>query len=115
MSSTPKQIAMRWVLLAFFVLVSTTTAFCVLGYRDHRRRQENQNMYVCSHNLKRIYNAKLMWAAKNKRPDEDTPRESDLFGPSHELTEKPVCPGGGLYTIGKVGEEPKCSIAAHNF
>jgi len=26
----------------------------------------------------------------------------------------PVCPGGGTYTIGPVGELPQCSIPGHN-
>jgi hypothetical protein len=25
----------------------------------------------------------------------------------------PKCPGGGKYTLGKVGENPTCSIAGH--
>src|SRR6185436_19110221 len=105
---------MRWVLLAFFVLVVMVAGFCVVGYLDHRQRQEDRKRHACVVHLKQIEIVKLVWASKHHRSDQDVPKDSDLFGPASELKEKPVCPSGGVYMIGTVGEKPKCSIARHN-
>jgi hypothetical protein len=42
----------------------------------------------------------------------DTPTEADLEPYFRHGMLK--CPEGGTYTIGKVGDLPQCSIAAHN-
>jgi hypothetical protein len=36
-----------------------------------------------------------------------------LFEPDHNLKQKPICPMGGIYTLGKVSAKPQCSIARH--
>jgi len=43
----------------------------------------------------------------------EIPRDADLFGPQAYIRAKPQCPEGGEYTIGKVGEHPRCSNPWH--
>lgn len=69
----------------------------------------------CINNLRLIDSAKQQWALENKKQTTDTPTMEDLKpylgrGPNGEL---PVCPSGGSYTVGTVGEPPKCSIPGH--
>ena len=73
--------------------------------------QEN----ACINNLRQIDAAKQQWALENNKKPADIPSQSDLL-PYLSRGVKgswPVCPQGGQYTIGSVGEEPACSIPGH--
>ena len=49
-----------------------------------------------------------------KKPStNDLPRDSDLFGLEQYIEPKPKCPTGGTYTIGTLGELPRCPIPTH--
>jgi len=67
----------------------------------------------CIANLKQIEAAKATWALELKKLPADIPTDSDLFGMTNYIREKAICPQGGTYTLGKVGEKPKCSVMAH--
>lgn len=71
-------------------------------------QQRNQ----CIANLRLIYAAKQAWALEKNKTDADTPTEEDLL-PYIKGGVFPVCPSGGTYTIGSVGQVPTCSIAGH--
>ncbi len=65
---------------------------------------------VCANQLKILANAKKLWAEQNRKSADDTPAMSDV---TPFIRGSTACPGGGTYTIGKVGEPPTCSIAEH--
>jgi hypothetical protein len=72
---------------------------------------------VCVRHLQFIQGAKIRWMNENHKTLNDTPTWDDikegLSGYAEQYGWKdgiPVCPRGGTYTIGKVGEYPKCSI-----
>jgi hypothetical protein len=67
----------------------------------------------CIAKLKNIHGAKQTWALEQKKTTEDVPTDADLFGPNAYMREKPQCPQGGHYTLGRVGEYPRCSISGH--
>ena len=72
------------------------------------------NANACISNLRRIELAKDMWALDNHKTRTDTSKMEDLrpyigAGPNGEL----VCPDGGVYTFGKIGEKPTCSVPGH--
>lgn len=71
-------------------------------------QQRNQ----CIANLRLIYAAKQVWALEKNKTDADTPTEQDLL-PYIKGGVFPVCPAGGTYTIGTVGQSPTCSIPGH--
>jgi hypothetical protein len=64
-------------------------------------------------NLKVIEGGKAVWQVMNHTDTNATPTEVDLFGMANVIREKPICPFGGAYTIGSVGEKPRCSIPGH--
>jgi hypothetical protein len=71
---------------------------------------------TCIYNLRRIDSAKQQWALVLGRQAEDSPAWADLK--PYRARDKngefpPKCPSGGSYTIGKVGEKPKCNIPGH--
>ena len=67
---------------------------------------------ACINNLRQIDGAKNEWALEKGKKNGDPVTEADIktYIQGGKL---PVCPGGGKYTIGKVGELPTCSIAGH--
>ena len=65
---------------------------------------------ACVNNLRQLEGAKQQWALENHK-DEDTnaaPAWQDL---QPYLNHKLTCPDGGTYVLGRVGEQPKCSLA----
>jgi hypothetical protein len=77
------------------------------------RTTSQQN--ACINNLRLIDAAKQQWALENKKQSTDKPAVSDIqrFLGRGAQGEMPVCPAGGVYTIGAVGELPTCSIPGH--
>jgi len=74
-------------------------------------RQRN----ACINNLRQIDAAKNEWALAKRKPT-GTPVTEDDIKPYLKLDANgklPKCPAGGIYTIGKAGEKPTCSIPGH--
>jgi chromosome segregation ATPase len=77
--------------------------------------QKTQSLNACINNLRLIDAAKQQWALEQRKQSTDTPAATDLQpylgrGPNGEM---PVCPDGGTYTFGTVGEKPTCTVAGH--
>jgi prepilin-type N-terminal cleavage/methylation domain-containing protein len=68
---------------------------------------------ACIENLKQIFGAKETWALEARKDTVDTPNDSDLFGATLYIKEKPSCPASGTYSLETVNTKPKCSIAEH--
>jgi len=84
---------------------ATTTASSI------EARQRN----ACINNLRQIDAAKNEWALEKGKSNGTTVTEADLK-PYIRLDAQgnlPKCPAGGIYTIGKVGENPTCSVPGH--
>jgi hypothetical protein len=70
---------------------------------------------ACIANLKSLQEAKLTWAKVNGKTSADLPTEADLMNtnsPDNVIRHWPICPGGGKYTIGSVGERPTCTLSS---
>ena len=72
------------------------------------RAASQQN--ACINNLRQLDAAKEQWALEQGKKSGDVPTKEDLLP---YLRKWPVCPQGGIYTIGPVGEPPTCSIPGH--
>jgi hypothetical protein len=70
--------------------------------------QKENHKKICFNQLKQIDGLKELWATLDKRADGDTPSESQLG--AYFKDGMPGCPGGGVYTIGAVGNQASCSI-----
>ncbi|MBX7245936.1 MAG: hypothetical protein K1X53_10590 [Candidatus Sumerlaeaceae bacterium] len=64
----------------------------------------------CAENLSKIDGAKEQWALDTSQKFGAEAKWDSLIGDDKYLKRMPVCPDGGVYTIGKVGEPPTCSI-----
>ncbi|HZV35035.1 MAG TPA: prepilin-type cleavage/methylation domain-containing protein [Verrucomicrobiae bacterium] len=69
---------------------------------------------ACVNNLRQIDGAKQTWALENNKSSNDVVTWQQIQpylgrGPEGSI---PVCPQGGRYILGRIGELPKCSIGA---
>jgi general secretion pathway protein G len=67
---------------------------------------------ACINNLRQIDGAKNEWALEKGKAN-GTPVTEDDIKPYLKGNAIPTCPGGGKYTLGKVGDLPTCSIEGH--
>ena len=67
----------------------------------------------CIGNLMQIDGAKQEWALENKKTTNDAPTLNLLITGGY-VRGVVRCPEGGVYTVGRVGELPSCSITQHN-
>ena len=61
----------------------------------------------CIKNLRQLDAAKESWRLENHKTSNDAPGWLDLLP---YLRDKPVCPQGGVYIVGTVGQPPRCSL-----
>lgn len=71
---------------------------------------------ACCNNLRQFDGAIQQWAVENKASSNAVVTWNDIrpyirLSPASEL---PLCPQGGTYTIGRAGDQPRCSIMWHN-
>lgn len=65
-------------------------------------------MDACINNLRHLDGAKQQWELENHRTTNDpAPPVADLRAYVRQTL---ICPQGGTYTVGRVGEPPKCSL-----
>ena len=68
---------------------------------------------ACNNYQLQIVGAKEQWRIDNHKTSNDVPTWADLAGEHRYLPKALVCPAGGVYTLGRLDERPRCSIAAH--
>ena len=91
------------------------TAFFLAGglpYFKHLNTVVAAN--TCIGNLRVIDGAKESWGFDHHITTNDVFTWADLVGKGRYVPHKLVCPDGGTYTIGRLHENPKCSIPGHN-
>jgi competence protein ComGC len=79
------------------------------------RAKDNAQRTSCAANLKSIDGVKATWALEARRNNADVPTDSDLFGPTAYIRDKPQCPAGGTYSLNQVDAKATCSVASHTF
>lgn len=72
----------------------------------------NARRQACGNQLKWIELAKQSWALDEQKLEDATPAVEDLAGYLQD-GKFPKCPDGGRYVIGKVSQNPSCSVAGH--
>ena len=94
--------------LSIVLLVTLFGLFLPAYIRARNTKASN----LCVSNLRMIEAAKSQWALENHKTANDPVSMSDIqpYMGRGELGEIPVCPDGGTYIAGKVGEPPRCSL-----
>jgi general secretion pathway protein G len=97
--------------IALFVLAIIVPNFI----REPVTSQQN----ACINNLRRIDAAKQQWALDNHKTNgavswnDILPYLTELQDDGGRKVGIPHCPSGGTYTLGNIGEPPRCSVEGH--
>ncbi len=100
-------------LVEIMIVVAIIGLLAAVAIPNLVKARKSAARQACITNLKTIQGAKAIWALENKKGDNDTPSDADLFGPDKTIATKPGCPGGGTYSLGTVAENASCSIPDH--
>jgi competence protein ComGC len=95
--------------------VAVVGALAAIAIPNFVKARTTSQQNACINNLRLFDAAKQQWALENRKQSTDTPTMKDLqiyIGQGQD-SKLPVCPAGGEYTIGTVGEKPTCSIPGH--
>lgn len=71
---------------------------------------------ACMTNLRALQGVKADWAKSFGITNLDVAPETtatNQFGWKQHLGNRPQCPAGGRYWLGRLGEPPRCSISGH--
>src|ERR1017187_8860000 len=97
-----------------FIIISSFIGCVALLFMGCHRKTEAIDPVAqkeCISNLRQIFAAEQQWALEHKKSTNDIPTWADLEG--HYILKKPICPSGGTYTLGRIGDYPKCSVSGH--
>jgi hypothetical protein len=101
------------ILLSVVALAGLLAAIAIPNFVHARDTAHVNQMNMCINNLRQIDAAKQQWALENNKKSTDTPTQVDLARYINNNGQFPVCPSGGIYTIGVVSNAPTCSIPEH--
>jgi len=99
-------------LVEIMIVVAIIGLLAAIAIPNFVKARTASQKNACIANLKQVDGAKATWALEQKKTVTDTPQDSDLFGSTQYIRDKPECPGGGAYTLDVVGNKVSCSLAA---
>ena len=100
-------------LVEIMIVVAIIGLLAAIAIPNFVKARQSSQINACIANLKQIEGAKANWAMENRKTNADTPVDADLFGTTAYIRVKPICPGGGTYTLNAVDTTPSCSVAGH--
>jgi hypothetical protein len=93
--------------LVFAVTVVFVAVVAIAVLPAFIRARTTPAMNACVNNLRQLDGAKRQWELENRKTTNDVPTLEDL---RPYLLRTLVCPQGGIYRPGRVGELPRCSV-----
>src|SRR5258706_525431 len=95
-------------LVEIMIVVAIIALLAAIAIPNFVKPRTASKKSACIANLKQIEGAKATWALEAKKTNADSPADTDLFGATTYIREKPGCPASGTYTVDKVDTKPTC-------
>ncbi len=89
------------------LIIGVLTAIAVPQFLQAKGRSMQR---TCMQNLRKIADAKEVYAQEHKVPDGDAIAMEQIYPDYVRGASPPSCPAGGVYTVGNVGSDPECSF-----
>jgi len=95
-----------------FVLAAIVVIVLAVGIPNFSRARQTHAANPCLNTLRMIDSWKQEWALERSKTTNDTPTWDDIrpYFPARWSNSLPACPDGGVYTLGRVGQPPTCSL-----
>src|SRR3954469_23830578 len=93
-------------LVEIMIVVAIIGLLAAIAIPNFIKAREASQKNACIANLKQIDGAKNTWALEQKKISADVPADTDIFGATLYIREKPGCPANGTYTLGAVSSKP---------
>jgi hypothetical protein len=96
----------------FALMISAAVGFFAVNYYNGLQRAKARARNYCINNLRQIDGAIEQWALESRKTTNDAivVREVAKYVKGQDL---PKCPSGGIYSVGKFGAPPQCSVPGH--
>ena len=103
-------------LVEIMIVVAIIGLLAAIAIPNFVKARTASQKNACIANLKQIDGAKSTWALEDMKVATDTPGDTDLFGATQYIRDKPACPAGGTYALNNVSNKPTCdqSAAGHS-
>lgn len=108
--STGKKIVLWAVLI---VIGLPVLAGVVFGFLNFFLATPTRAKDPCYNNLRQLDGAKEQWSLESKATNGANVNTNGVLSYLRE-NRMPVCPEGGTYSLGRIGENPRCSIKGHS-
>ena len=99
-------------LVEIMIVVAIIGLLAAIAIPNFVKARTASQKNACIANLKQVDGAKATWALEMKKTTTDSPADSDLFGATLYIKDKPECPGGGTYDILAVDQKVTCTLSA---
>src|SRR5438094_5017252 len=86
-------------LVEIMIVVAIIGLLAAIAIPNFVKARTASQKNACSANVKQIDGAKATWALEEKKVTTDTPADTDLFGATQYIRDKPACPVGGTYAL----------------
>jgi prepilin-type N-terminal cleavage/methylation domain-containing protein len=102
-------------LVEIMIVVAIIGLLAAIAIPNFIKARQASQKAACIANLRTMDGAKATWALEQKKNNADVPTDSDLFGATSYIREKPSCPAGGTYSLNQVDQKPTCTVPEHSF
>ena len=100
-------------LVEIMIVIAIIGLLAAIAIPNFNKTRTAAQTKTCVKNLSTIEAAKQMWGVEMGKVNGDVPAQTELIGTNLYLRLMPACPANGSYTLGAIGANATCTLAAN--